>query len=211
VVAEPDTTQDFPAIGKWSFIFFTHTKFWLYRLFSAVIAIPVSMFWGFVFAFITVFYVWFCAPALRLFEFAVFCFRRVSYAILYKKKKKKTEMTDPLKDEVSCRTNVFNSSWSVWCASHNPEWTNLSLINSKTCSMSQNTFYLILISFMCNIALLKHPMYLWRYSRSIDLSLINSSYLEYIPEHFPFHSDQFGVHHCHPEQPHVHLEVLQVH
>jgi hypothetical protein len=78
VIAEPDTAQGFDAIWKLSFIIFSQTKLWLYRLFAAVVAIPASIFWGFVFAFVTVFYVWCCAPALRLFEFAVYCFRRVS-------------------------------------------------------------------------------------------------------------------------------------
>jgi len=77
VLAEPRTAQGFDGIWKLSFIIFTQTKLWLYRLFAALIAIPASIFWGFVFAFITVFYVWIVSPTIRLFEFGFYIFRRV--------------------------------------------------------------------------------------------------------------------------------------
>ena len=37
----------------------------VFRLFAAVVAIPAAIFWGVVFSFVTVFYVWCCSPALR--------------------------------------------------------------------------------------------------------------------------------------------------
>jgi hypothetical protein len=83
VIAEPNSAQGFDAIWKLSFVVFSQTKLWLYRLFAAVVAIPASIFWGFVFAFVTVFYVWFASPALRLFDFGTFCFRRVWNGLIH--------------------------------------------------------------------------------------------------------------------------------
>jgi hypothetical protein len=47
-------------------------------------------------------------------------------------------------------------------------------------------------------------------SRSINLSLINSSNLEHVPEHSILYPDQFGVHYSHPEQLQVPAETLWV-
>ncbi len=77
VLAEPLNTQGFDGVWKLAFVIFTQTKLWMYRLFSAVLAVPASIFWGVVFSFVTAFYVWFAAPALRLFDFGVYVFRRV--------------------------------------------------------------------------------------------------------------------------------------
>ena len=34
-------------------------------------------------SFVTVFYVWCCSPALRLFDFAIYCFRRVWNGLIH--------------------------------------------------------------------------------------------------------------------------------
>jgi len=83
VLAEPDTAQGFDAVWKLAYVVFTQTKLWLYRLFAAVVAIPAAIFWGVVFSFVTVFYVWCCSPALRLFEFGIYCFRRVWNGLIH--------------------------------------------------------------------------------------------------------------------------------
>jgi hypothetical protein len=58
--------------------------------------------------------------------------------------------------------------------------------------------------------MLNNPLYLQRYPRSTNIILINSIDLDHVPEHFPLHPDQFGVHHEHPEQPLVPAEIRQV-
>jgi hypothetical protein len=62
---------------KLSFILFTHTKLWFYRLFAAILAIPAALVWGFVFSVLSVLYIWILAPVLRLFDLGVAIVRRV--------------------------------------------------------------------------------------------------------------------------------------
>jgi hypothetical protein len=83
VIAEPSASQGFDGIWKLSFIIFTHTKLWFYRLFAAVLAIPAALIWGFVFSILSVVYIWILAPVLRLFDLGVAIVRRVSRMINY--------------------------------------------------------------------------------------------------------------------------------
>jgi len=83
VLAEPDTAQGFDGVWKLAYVVFTQTKLWLYRLVGAAVAIPAAIFWGVVFSMVTVFYVWCCSPALRLFDFGVYCFRRVWNGLIH--------------------------------------------------------------------------------------------------------------------------------
>jgi len=83
VLAEPDTAQGFDAVWKLAYVVFTQTKLWLYRLVGAAVAIPAAIFWGVVFSFVTVFYVWCGSPAFRLFDFAIYCFRRVWNGLIH--------------------------------------------------------------------------------------------------------------------------------
>merc|ERR1712244_69758 len=83
VLAEPDTAQGFDAVWKLAYVVFTQTKLWLYRLVGAAVAIPAAIFWGVVFSMVTVFYVWCCSPALRLFDFGIYCFRRVWNGLIH--------------------------------------------------------------------------------------------------------------------------------
>lgn len=77
VLAEPSASQGFDGMWRLSFILFTHTKLWFYRLFAAILAIPAALVWGFVFSVLSVLYIWILAPVLRLFDLGVAIVRRV--------------------------------------------------------------------------------------------------------------------------------------
>ena len=78
VLAEPSASQGFDGMWKLSFILFTRTKLWFYRLFAAVLAIPAALVWGLVFSLLSVLYIWILAPVLRLFDLGVAIVRRVT-------------------------------------------------------------------------------------------------------------------------------------
>lgn len=82
VLAEPGSTHGLDPVWQISFVLFTHTKLWLYRIFAALVAIPAALVWALVFALITVVYVWILAPALRLFELGVAVARRVFVGVM---------------------------------------------------------------------------------------------------------------------------------
>lgn len=82
VLAEPASSQGFDPIWQISFVLFTQTKLWLYRIFAALIAVPASLIWALVFALITVVYIWILAPALRLFDLGVSVARRVFVGVM---------------------------------------------------------------------------------------------------------------------------------
>lgn len=50
VIAEPEGTHSFDGIWKASFTTFTVTKYWFYRLLSALFGIPMALIWGIYFA-----------------------------------------------------------------------------------------------------------------------------------------------------------------
>lgn len=77
VIAEPDNAQGLECVWRLSFVLFTQTKLWVYRIIAAIIAVPLSLLWAVVFGLVTVGYVWFTAPLLRLVEFNFFILKRV--------------------------------------------------------------------------------------------------------------------------------------
>ncbi|XP_059091640.1 caveolin-3-like [Tigriopus californicus] len=77
VLAEPMNAHGFEGVWKLSFVVFSQTKMWFYRLFAALLAIPAALIWGFIFSLVSVFYIWVGAPILKLFDFFVFVVRRV--------------------------------------------------------------------------------------------------------------------------------------
>jgi hypothetical protein len=82
VLAEPGSTHGLDPVWQISFILFTQTKLWLYRIFAALVAVPAALVWALVFSLITVVYVWILAPALRLFELGVAVARRVFVGVM---------------------------------------------------------------------------------------------------------------------------------
>merc|ERR1711983_558538 len=45
VLAEPSSAHGFDPLWRLSFILFSQTKLWLYRIFSAVLVLPLSVLW----------------------------------------------------------------------------------------------------------------------------------------------------------------------
>jgi len=82
VLAEPGSTHGLDPVWQISFVIFSQTKLWLYRIFAALVAVPAALLWALVFSLITVVYVWILAPALRLFELGVAVARRVFVGVM---------------------------------------------------------------------------------------------------------------------------------
>jgi len=82
VLAEPGSTHGLDPVWQISFVIFSQTKLWLYRIFAALVAVPAALLWALVFSLITVVYVWILAPALRLFELGVAVVRRVFVGVM---------------------------------------------------------------------------------------------------------------------------------
>ena len=81
-------------------------------LIAALLAVPASLFWGVIFALVTALYVWLLTPALRLFEFSVYIFRRVSEIILTR-----ALILHVFTNLMLCNRFRF---WMAWCA---PPWS----------------------------------------------------------------------------------------
>lgn len=77
VLAEPDVAHGFDPIWRSAFILFTGSRFWIYRLLSAFLALPLALVWGITFSLITFFSVWFATPVLRIMDVFLFFIRRV--------------------------------------------------------------------------------------------------------------------------------------
>ena len=82
VIAEPSAAQGFEWVWKLAFVVFSQTKTWLYKIFSAILAVPAALLWALVFALLTVVYIWILSPALKLFDLTLAVVKRVSPLIL---------------------------------------------------------------------------------------------------------------------------------
>merc|ERR1711935_399722 len=82
VLAEPSATHGFDPVWRLSFILFSQTKLWTYRLLSALLAAPLSILWGVLFSLLSVLYVWVLRPVLRLLETVLTIFRRFWVVVL---------------------------------------------------------------------------------------------------------------------------------
>lgn len=82
VIAEPSAAQGFEWVWKLAFVVFSQTKTWLYKIFSAILAVPAALLWALVFALLTVVYIWILSPALKLFDLTLAVVKRVSLLIL---------------------------------------------------------------------------------------------------------------------------------
>merc|ERR1712029_1071060 len=68
VLAEPSSAHGFDPLWRLSFILFSQTKLWLYRIFSAILILPLSIVWAVIFALFTILYVWVLRPVIKLIE-----------------------------------------------------------------------------------------------------------------------------------------------
>ena len=78
VLAEPSSAHGFDPLWRLSFILFSNTKLWLYRLVSAILVLPLSIIWAAVFAVFTILYVWIIRPTIKIVEVVFAVFKRVS-------------------------------------------------------------------------------------------------------------------------------------
>ena len=79
VLAEPKAAQGFEWVWRLSFVLFSQTKEWLYKVFSALLAVPLALVWALVFALVSVVHIWVLTPGLRLFDLFLALVRRVSH------------------------------------------------------------------------------------------------------------------------------------
>merc|ERR1712024_46748 len=82
VLAEPSSAHGFDPLWRLSFILFSNTKLWLYRLLSALLVLPLSLLWAVVFALITIIYVWVVRPVIKIVEVVFAVFKKVWVSIL---------------------------------------------------------------------------------------------------------------------------------
>ena len=78
VLAEPSSAHGFDPLWRLSFILFSQTKLWLYRLVSAALVLPLSVLWAVIFALFTILYVWVLRPVIKIVEVVFAVFKRVS-------------------------------------------------------------------------------------------------------------------------------------
>ncbi|XP_063165543.1 caveolin-1 isoform X1 [Candoia aspera] len=77
VIAEPAGTHSFDGIWKASFTTFTVTKYWFYRLLSAIFGIPMALIWGIYFAILSFLHIWAVVPCIRSYLIEIQCIGRV--------------------------------------------------------------------------------------------------------------------------------------
>merc|ERR1712141_427468 len=82
VIAEPKAAHGFDPIWRLSFILFSQTKLWTYRILAALLAAPLSILWGLLFSLLSVFYVWIIRPVMRIVETLLAIFRRFWVVLL---------------------------------------------------------------------------------------------------------------------------------
>merc|ERR1712083_335486 len=82
VIAEPKAAHGFDPIWRLSFILFSQTKLWTYRILAALLAAPLSILWGLLFSVLSVLYVWIIRPVMRIVETVLAIFRRFWVVLL---------------------------------------------------------------------------------------------------------------------------------
>ncbi|XP_041110617.1 caveolin-1-like isoform X2 [Polyodon spathula] len=77
VIAEPDGTHSFDGIWKASFTTFTVTKYWCYRILTALVGIPLALIWGIYFAILSFIHIWVVVPCVKSYLIEIQCVSRV--------------------------------------------------------------------------------------------------------------------------------------
>ncbi|XP_063288733.1 caveolin-3-like [Pelobates fuscus] len=73
VIAEPEGTHSFDGVWKVSNSTFTVTKYWCYRVLSAVLGLPLALLWGFLFACLSFCHIWAVMPCIKSYLIEVQC------------------------------------------------------------------------------------------------------------------------------------------
>ncbi|KAF7707715.1 caveolin-1 [Silurus meridionalis] len=77
VIAEPGGIYSFDGVWKASFTTFTVTKYWFYRLLTALVGIPLALIWGIFFAILSFLHIWAVVPCLKSYLIEIHCFSQV--------------------------------------------------------------------------------------------------------------------------------------
>lgn len=77
VIAEPDSAHSFDGVWKASFTAFTVSKYWSYRILTALVGVPLALAWGVVFALLTFLHIWAVVPFVRSFLIEIQAVSRV--------------------------------------------------------------------------------------------------------------------------------------
>ncbi|XP_013888353.1 caveolin-1 isoform X1 [Austrofundulus limnaeus] len=77
IIAEPAGTYSFDGIWKASFTTFTVTKYWCYRLLTALVGIPLALIWGIFFAILSFVHIWAVVPCIKSYMIETHCISRV--------------------------------------------------------------------------------------------------------------------------------------
>lgn len=77
VLAEPDASHGFDGAWKLTYLVFSTTRLWCYRLLSALLALPCGLTWGLLFSLLSLLHVWFFTPVLSIFDVLLHVVRRV--------------------------------------------------------------------------------------------------------------------------------------
>lgn len=77
VLAEPDASHGFDGAWKLTYLVFTSTRLWCYRLLSALLALPCGLTWGLLFSLLSLVHVWLLTPTLRVFDVILHVVHRV--------------------------------------------------------------------------------------------------------------------------------------
>ncbi|XP_029465449.1 caveolin-3 isoform X2 [Rhinatrema bivittatum] len=76
VIAEPDGIHSFDGVWRTSNTVFTVTKYWCYRLLSALLGAPLALIWGFLFACLSFCHIWAVVPCVKSYLIEVQCVSR---------------------------------------------------------------------------------------------------------------------------------------
>lgn len=77
VIAEPAGTYSFDGVWKASFTTFTVTKYWFYRLLTALVGIPLALIWGIFFAILSFLHIWAVVPCVKSYLIEIHCISQV--------------------------------------------------------------------------------------------------------------------------------------
>lgn len=77
VLAEPDASHGFDGAWKLTYLVFSSTRLWCYRLLAALLALPCGLTWGLLFSLLSLLHVWLLTPALRIFDVLLHVVHRV--------------------------------------------------------------------------------------------------------------------------------------
>lgn len=67
VIAEPDGVHSFQTVWGTSYKTYSVSKYWCYRVMTAVLGVPFALFWGLYFAFLAFLNVWCVVPFVKCF------------------------------------------------------------------------------------------------------------------------------------------------